>query len=275
MRMMMARSLIWGSCFIAALTAPARLSVAANCALYARAETGVALYGAAGGWWDQAAGLYERGHVPAVGAILVFKRTRHIPSGHVAVVAGVVSAHEILVDQANWYRGTVTRSMSVIDTSADHDWTTVAVIDLPSGKYGRDNPTYGFVYPGPGPREIVAIRDRSGLDSYAADGRNPADFGERSGLLHLAVATEDQEGSIRAAPATRGNHHHQKTAARRVHKAPSAHTHNHAVWRAEPASPAHASHKAASPGRVSSARTAVAHPPRHAEKTTEVRHHRA
>jgi hypothetical protein len=217
MRMMMARSLIWGSCFIAALMAPARLSLAANCALYARAETGVALYGAAGGWWDEAAGLYERGHVPAVGAILVFKRTRHIPSGHVAVVAGVVSAHEILVDQANWYRGTVTRSMSVIDTSADHDWTTVAVIDLPSGKYGRDNPTYGFVYPRSGPREIVAIRDRSELDSYAADG-----------LLHLAVATEDQEGSIRAAPATR-NHHHRKTAAHRVRKAPSAHAHNHAV----------------------------------------------
>jgi len=55
--------------------------------------------------------------------------------------------------------------MSVIDTSPDHDWTSVAVINPPSGTHGRDYPAYGFVYPRSGPREIVEIRDRGGLDS--------------------------------------------------------------------------------------------------------------
>ena len=110
MRSMLGQSLIWGACFIASLMGSLKPS---------------------GGWWDQADGRYERGHMPAVGAILVFKRTRQIPSGHVAVVTQIVSAHEILVDHANWYHGTISRSMSVIDTSPGHDWTIVAVMNPP------------------------------------------------------------------------------------------------------------------------------------------------
>ena len=75
-------------------------------------------FGAAGGWWDEAAGRYQRGHVPAVGSILVFRRTGHIPSGHVAVVAQVISAREIVVNHANWYHGMVTRDVTVIDDLA-------------------------------------------------------------------------------------------------------------------------------------------------------------
>src|SRR6516162_9212507 len=191
MRSMVAQSLVWGVCFIASLMVHTSPSVAANCALYARAETGVALYGAAGGWWDEAQGRYERGHVPAVGAILVFKRTRQIPSGHVAVVARIISPHEILVDHANWYHGTVSRGMSVIDTSPDHDWTMVAVMNPPSGTHGRDYPTHGFVYPGPRPREIVETRDGSGPDSPLAESRNSLGFRARSIPLRLAVASED------------------------------------------------------------------------------------
>src|SRR4029077_16032327 len=136
-------------------------------------------------------------HVPAVGSILVFKRTRQIPSGHVAVVARVISAHEILVDHANWYHGTVSRGMSGIDTSPSHDWTSVAVINPPSGTHGRDYPTYGFVYPGPGPREIAEIPSRGKPGSYLADTRHFVDFSSRSAPLHLAVATEDQLSDIR------------------------------------------------------------------------------
>jgi surface antigen len=124
---------------------------AGNCALYVRAETGVALYGAAGGWWDEAAGLYQRGQAPAPGAILVFKRSRHMHSGHVALVAKVVGPQEILVDQANWPRGGVTYDVPVVDTSPNHNWTSVAVMEAHSGQFGRDNPSYGFVYPGTGP----------------------------------------------------------------------------------------------------------------------------
>ena len=144
--------LVWGAVLMTSFATPTRRASAGNCALYARAQTGVDLFGAAGGWWDEAAGRYQRGHVPAVGSILVFRRTGYIPSGHVAVVAQVVNSREIVVDHANWYHGMVTRGVTVIDDSPNNDWSAVAVMDLGTGKYGRDNPTYGFVYPGTGPQ---------------------------------------------------------------------------------------------------------------------------
>jgi surface antigen len=253
MRSMVAQSLAWGACFVAGLMAPIKSSRAANCALYARAETGVALYGAAGGWWDEAAGRYERGQMPAVGAILVFKRTRQIPSGHVAVVARIISAHEILVDHANWYHGTVSRGMSVIDTSPDHDWTSVAVINPPSGTHGRDYPAYGFVYPSRGPRGAVDIRDRGGLDSDVEDESS------RPTLLHFAVATENWH----TATTTSRNRLPKEASARPVHKAASIHPHNRPMARTKPPSPAHLPH------------ASIARPPTHPVRTADVKHHRA
>ena len=157
--------LVWGTCFVASLFLWNKPSWSGNCVLYVRAETGVALYGAAGGWWDEAAGRYQRGQAPAPGAILVFKRTGHMRSGHVALVTKIVSPQAILVDHANWYHGTVTRGVPVIDTSPNHDWTSVAVMELRSGEFGRDNPTFGFVYPGTGLRDSVA---QEGLTQYVA-----------------------------------------------------------------------------------------------------------
>src|SRR4029077_8891544 len=149
MRSLMAHRLLWGACLAAGVVASAKPSSAANCALYARGVTGVALFGAAGGWWAEALGRYERGPVPAVGSILVFKRSQRIPSGHVAVVAGIVSAHEILVDHANWYHGTVSRGMWVSDTPPANDCPGVAVLHTPSGPHGADYPPYGFIHPSP------------------------------------------------------------------------------------------------------------------------------
>jgi len=252
MRSLMAQSLVWGACLVASLTTHSSRSSAANCALYARAETGVALYGSAGGWWDEADGRYERGHVPAVGAILVFKRTQRIPSGHVAVVSKIISAHEILVDHANWYRGTVSRGMSVIDTSSGHDWTSVAVMDLPSGTHGCDYPTYGFVYPGAGSREIVEINGGDGLDPYV-EGRS-----SRSRLLHFAVATENWQ----VATTTRRDHRPRGVAPYPSHKVSRFHAHNHPVARAKPPSSARASH------------AGIARVPTHPIKVTEAKHHR-
>ena len=57
--------LFWGMLFFAAVLASTDPASAANCVLYVRAATGVALYGAAGGWWNQAEGRYARGHEPA------------------------------------------------------------------------------------------------------------------------------------------------------------------------------------------------------------------
>ncbi|MBV8133911.1 MAG: CHAP domain-containing protein [Alphaproteobacteria bacterium] len=232
MRSMVAQSLVWGACFVAGLMAPIKPSRAANCALYARAETGVALYGSAGGWWDEADGRYERGHVPAVGAILVFKRTQRIPSGHVAVVSKIISPHEILVDHANWYHGTVSRGMSVIDTSSGHDWSSVAVMDLPSGTHGSDYPTYGFVYPGATSREVVETSGGDGLDPYVT-GRS-----SRSTLFHFAVATEDWQ----IATTTRRDHRPREVAPHQGHQVSRVHAQNHPAARAKPVSPVRASH---------------------------------
>ncbi len=163
-------SLVWGAIVASCFLVPARRAAAANCALYARAVTGVDLYGAAGGWWDQAAGLYGRGQAPAIGSILVFRRTGRIPSGHVAVVSKVIGPNEILVDHANWFRGTVSHDMPVIDTSPNHDWTMVAVLEPRSGQLGSDYPTYGFVYPQSGPRAGNVTLATAGYDANPAPG---------------------------------------------------------------------------------------------------------
>jgi surface antigen len=118
-----------------------------NCVAYARDVTGVALDGNAAAWWPHAVGRYERGQQPKLGAILVFKPYGRMRVGHVAVVSRVVGPREILVDQANWIRGRVVKAMSVVDASPDNDWTRVKVIELHSGKHGRENPTFGFIYP--------------------------------------------------------------------------------------------------------------------------------
>jgi surface antigen len=218
--------------------------------------TGVALFGAAGGWWAEAQGRYERGQVPAVGSILVFKRTHRIPSGHVAVVARIVSADEILVDHANWYHGTVSRGMSVIDTSLANDWTSVAVLHTASGTHGADYPTYGFVYPQPAQREIIEAHDRKGYASYAAyESSGPA-------LFQLAVATDEVEGGTGAAVKISGTHHPKEGAARPQRKA--AHPHTHGVVHHKPSST-----------RAAAPQTLVAHPPSRPVRTTEARHHRA
>jgi CHAP domain len=213
MRSMAARSLVWGAFFISSLIMPGKPSGAANCALYARAETGVALFGSAGAWWDEAEGRYQRGRTPEIGAILVFKRTSRIPSGHVAVVTKLVSANEILVDQANWYRGRVNRGMSVVDTSPGHDWTSVAVVDLGSGKPGRDYPAYGFIYPGTGPRETVEARNDNRLDTYVAASWKSLEASGRPAFLRVALTSNaEQLGSKRRA-STRGHRHRSRAAA--------------------------------------------------------------
>ena len=126
------RALSWGGLLALGLLMAQGRAMAGNCVAYARAETGVALFGNAGGWWNEAAGVYQRGHVPEVGSILVFQRTGFMPAGHVAVVSKVIGPGQILVDQSNWYHGEVTHDTPVIDTSPDHDWTSVAVMNIGS-----------------------------------------------------------------------------------------------------------------------------------------------
>ena len=106
-------------------------------------------------WWSGAKGIYERGHDPEVGAVMVFSGTRKLPMGHVAVVSEIVSDREIRIDHANWKRNQVSLGMAVIDVSEQGDWSAVKVAYDP-GKYGRVYPISGFIYPQPLPGAMMA-----------------------------------------------------------------------------------------------------------------------
>jgi hypothetical protein len=129
-----------------------------QCAPYARAQSGIAIHGNAGTWWDQAAGRYRRGAEPEVGAVLAFQPSRAMPIGHVAVVAEVVDDRHIMLNHANWSGpGRVERRALAEDVSAAGDWSEVRVWYAPQRSLGlRANPTYGFIYRG-NPAEAAPV----------------------------------------------------------------------------------------------------------------------
>lgn len=115
------------------------------CVPFARAVTGIEIRGNARTWWKQAAGKYERGSQPRIGAVMNFRGSRKMPMGHVAVVSNVVDSRTVLVDQANWERNRITQDTLVVDVSAKNDWSQVRVASA-NGTLGRVNPVYGFIY---------------------------------------------------------------------------------------------------------------------------------
>lgn len=120
--------------------------VVLECAPFARVLSGLQLNGAAADWWRQAEGRYARSNSPAVGGVLVFRRSARLADGHVAVVSRVLSDRQILVTQANWVRHRVIADMPVIDVSPENDWTLVRVWWPPSGQMGiTAYPAYGFI----------------------------------------------------------------------------------------------------------------------------------
>ena len=119
-----------------------------ECAPFARQVSGIQLYGDAAAWWDQADGRYDRGTDPVRGGVLVFRRSGRLPSGHVSVVARLVSSREIHVTQANWVHHRITRDEPVVDVSAGNDWSRVKVWWAPSNTLGSTvYSTYGFIVP--------------------------------------------------------------------------------------------------------------------------------
>lgn len=136
-----------------AVSAPALASGYLQCVPFARAESGVNLFGNAKSWWSQAESAYARGNEPRKGAVISFSSTRAMPLGHVAVVRQVLNDREIMIDHANWSpignrRGQVERNVRVKDVSAANDWSVVRVWYAPIGDLGlRANPVDGFIYP--------------------------------------------------------------------------------------------------------------------------------
>ncbi|MEQ1510434.1 MAG: CHAP domain-containing protein [Sphingopyxis sp.] len=135
------------------VAAPALSSSYLQCVPFARAESGVELFGNARDWWAQAGGRYVRGQSPRVGAVMAFAPTRAMPIGHVAVVSRIVSDREILLSHSNWSpingrRGQIERNVRALDVSAAGDWSSVRVWYAPIRDLGlRANPIRGFIYP--------------------------------------------------------------------------------------------------------------------------------
>ncbi len=123
-----------------------------QCAPFARFFSNVKIFGDAWTWWEQASGKYAKGFTPDAGAVLVFKPYGAMSRGHVAVVSQVLTDRIIQVTHANWSplagkRGQVEQDVTVVDVSAQGDWSQVKVWYDPSGDLGRTvYPTYGFIY---------------------------------------------------------------------------------------------------------------------------------
>ncbi|MBK8375405.1 MAG: CHAP domain-containing protein [Sphingomonadales bacterium] len=142
--------------FLAAVAALSMLipaqAMALQCVPFARQVSGIAIHGNAGTWWGQAAGRFERGQQPKVGAVMAFKPTKSMPIGHVGMVSKIVSDREVLIDHANWSlingrRGQIERGARVLDVSAKGDWSQVRVWYAPLKGLGTSTyPLYGFIY---------------------------------------------------------------------------------------------------------------------------------
>jgi surface antigen len=130
-----------------------------QCVPFARAASGIELKGNAVNWWDGAAGVYERGSAPEVGAVLNFRANGNMRLGHVAVVRQVVSSREIEIDHANWAwsgKSNISRGVAVIDVSERNDWTAVRVALGHGEDFGSTYGTYGFIYDRPDSGTVVA-----------------------------------------------------------------------------------------------------------------------
>lgn len=124
-----------------------------QCVPYARQVSGIAIYGDAHTWWDQAEGRYARGARPRVGAVMAFRPHGNSTLGHVAAVSRIIDARTVLVRHANWSpingrRGQVEDNVRVVDVSPDNDWSEVRVWYAPIGALGSAHwPIEGFIYP--------------------------------------------------------------------------------------------------------------------------------
>ncbi len=135
------------------MPAPARANDYLQCVPFARELSGIRIYGDAHSWWDQAEGNYQRGALPAIGAVLSLPSHGSMRLGHVAVVREIVDDRTILISHANWSpingrRGQIERRVKAKDVSRSNDWSKVRIWYAPIGKLGTTAfPVNGFIYP--------------------------------------------------------------------------------------------------------------------------------
>lgn len=123
-------------------------AAAQDCVRTVRAISDFTIRGDAWTWWNHAAGVYDRESHPAVGSVLVFKRTGHMRRGHVSLVSAVIDRRTIEVDHT-WINGDgLRRGMRVVDVSRNNDWSSVRVWHEPTDQMGmRVYASYGFIMP--------------------------------------------------------------------------------------------------------------------------------
>jgi hypothetical protein len=171
------------ACLLAAApAAPAAASASileytGQCVPFARAASGVQIYGDAWTWWDQAAGRYARGERPRVGAVIAFARSARLPLGHVAVISRIVEDRVLMITHANWSRfengrrGQVEQDVTLFDVSPGNDWSEVRVWYRGSEALGSSTyAVHGFIYGAKAAPEISSrAPDYVGslIDAYA------------------------------------------------------------------------------------------------------------
>jgi surface antigen len=131
----------------------AALNEGLQCVPYARALSGVTIFGDAHTWWGQAEGKYDRGDDPKIGAVLAFRPHGNMRLGHVAAVRRVLDDRNIIISHANWstiggVRGHIEEDVRAVDMSEDNDWSRVRVWYTPNEALGSTEwPVHGFIYP--------------------------------------------------------------------------------------------------------------------------------
>lgn len=121
---------------------------AEDCVRTVRAISDFTIQGDAWTWWNHAAGQYDRDKRPALGSVLVFKKSGRLNRGHVSLVSQIIDRRTIEVDHS-WLDGRgLRRNMRVEDVSPKNDWSAVRVWHEPSEQMGlRVYTTYGFILP--------------------------------------------------------------------------------------------------------------------------------
>lgn len=123
-----------------------------QCVPYARAVSGIRIFGDAHTWWGQAEGRYARGHEPKVGAVMAFQPFGNMRLGHVAAVSRVLDERTVLLKHSNWSpidgrRGQIEDNVRAVDVSEDNDWSRVRVWYAPIQALGGTAwPVRGFIY---------------------------------------------------------------------------------------------------------------------------------
>lgn len=122
-----------------------------ECVPYARRVSGIAIRGNAHTWWDQAAGLYQRGNKPEKNAVLVLAQSPRLRHGHLAVVTDILDPRRINVTHTNWGSGPMSRRivyerMLAEDISPANNWTYVRFWNKDHDNFGFPYIASGFIY---------------------------------------------------------------------------------------------------------------------------------